>query len=355
ACYSPGNKPAPTTLESFAKSIAFDNEDNLYIATVSGNVFRHDGQSLSRLISKGTAGLDIAEGVRYSQGTVYVHNKRYETAQLSYVDEILRFTTDGEFIGMLVNETDIKAKNFINVSANAEAQIFSLTDADTARILRINRDKLNLSDFDLASDPEFNQLLDQLMGLTDSTSTDQALPAPEETDTMILIQEHLGEDVITEIQNTDAQTTDTATNGLTALFATPTGLTTDNSDGLYVSFFHGIYKFTTHGNFIRTVIKMGEHGFEMTNKMAVDPYGNLVVANIIATEESTTINFLKFDADGNYQGVFIPTGAGGLTNRVHDIAFDHAGNFYVVDMIKGVYKFDATGQFDSLLVKTYDR
>ena len=356
ACYQQGNKPAPTTLNSFAKGIAFDNDDNLYIATVSGNIFRHDGDKLHNIIAKGTAGLDLAESVRYAQGTLYIHNKRYAGPEQGYVDEILLFNTDGEFIDQLVTETDIQGKNFIDISVNATAQLFSLTDANTARIFRINQNKFDLSKFDLASEPEFTDLLNQYAGLAEAVNPQQTeSPVATDTDTVVLIQQHLGEENTSQIDNLDIGIVETSVNTLPALFFTPTGITTDTVDNIYVSFLQGVYKFTANGRFIKPIVNMDEHGFNMTNKMTVDPYGNLVVANMLITEESTQLNFLKFDADGNYLGVFIPAGAGGIGNSIQDIAFDSAGNFYIVDMLKGVYKFDSSGQFDSLLLKTYER
>lgn len=357
ACYDPDNKPATTTLDSFPKGIAFDNEDNLYIATVTGNIFRIDGQQqqLSKLLVRGDHGLDLAENIRYSQNKLFIHNKRYAGKNVGYIDEVLLFSTEGEFIDELITEKDIDGTNFTGISVNRHAQLYSLTDAKTAKLIRINLDKLNLVKIDFA----ISRLSTEFATQTDNLlSTNLADINTNLTEIKSALNDFTQEDIVTEedvaqlsesINNINVD----EINYLTSLLVSPNGITTDKMNNIYVSFIHSILKFDMNGNYLNNITPTSNKKQIFTNKMAVDPYGNLVIKNLSSVNNTTQISFTKYDPDGHYLGVFIPPEAIDQNASIQDIAFDSAGNFYLVDTLKGIYKFNSSGQFVSIIVKPF--
>lgn len=337
ACYDSDNKPAPRTLNSFPSAITFDSEDNLYIATVSGNIFRYADQQLSKLIPRANHGLDFASSIRYSQNHLYIHNKRYAGTERGYVDEILLYSSNGRFIDHLINEDEVQANTFSAIDVNRHGQIYSICDAAVEKIFRINRDKYGLEKFNISPgllttfQPDPGQV-------TEETANPDALVAVEDANKLMALLAEQPPEVSKQLES---------------ILTTPRGIVTDQANNLYVSFTAGIITLDLHTGTITSVAKANQAGFGISIKMAIDPYGNLVVLNRYYENGIPHTNVLKFTPHEPDPHVFIPTGVIAENNSIKDMTFDSAGNLYIVDNLQGIAKFDQTGQFVDIIVKPF--
>lgn len=399
------------TLGSYPKSITFDNEDNAYIATVSGRIARYDGQQLTKFISRGTHGLDFAEEIRFANGILYIHNKRYVDRKTGYVDEVLQFSTEGEYIDNLISQDDVNTTMLDNIDVNSTGQLYSITNKPN--IIRVNYDKQGLIGFEpsILITLDIQRILDALKSLVDFDipdksitladildKTDLATTGDENTEITISQDEILdtlnsiedpviGNEIIDisaiidtldiEDQSYDLPTitdetysTSNISNDLDKvkesvnILSLPdfkltlvnllglANITTDMSENIYISCLFGVFRFDRDGHYLDTVAMLNDHDIKIIHSLAVDPYNNLVIASY-DPRDTSSMQYLKFDQDGKYNGKFISPHEAGMGVSIHDIAFDSAGNFYVVDIINGVYKFDQTGQFEKIIARPH--
>ena len=319
---------------SFITSITFDNEDNLYIATVSGKILRYDGRHLTEIISGPPHGLGIAKTIRFAQNHLYIHYKHYINKDTGYSDDMMLFSVGGEYIEQLFSRNVVA--HLLHSSATTEGQVLIsdtavnhfgqlYTLAKPTALLRINYDKQNLiriaPQIDKAVIEENKEYLSQVYNLDLSNYTDL-----EETQGL-------------------PELPDFYLDGLTSI-------ATDAQNNIYIGCILGVFKFDTEGNYLKSIAVAGKYNLMFPHSLAIDPSGNIIIANYYQISPAR-MEFIKFDANGNYMGIFIPAGTAGLGIRVDDMMFDHAGNLYIVDTIKGIYKFDSTGQFTKIIIKPF--
>jgi tripartite motif-containing protein 71 len=134
---------------------------------------------------------------------------------------------------------------------------------------------------------------------------------------------------------------------------------TDASGNVWVTSpdFYTMQEFDSSGKFV-TMVCMADIGVAncpVTTPFSVQPQGigidasgNIYVSNV---DPFTGYNVIKFDKTGTYKATIGSTGSGnGQFNPSDGIAFDSAGNMYVVD--SGNYrveKFDSQGNYVSTL------
>jgi len=132
---------------------------------------------------------------------------------------------------------------------------------------------------------------------------------------------------------------------------------TDASGNLWVTSpnFYSMQEFDSSGNFLRMVCManigvancpMATAQQELPTDIALDAKGNVYVAtDPFFSGAPNTI--LKFDGNGNYvTSIGSPGGQNGQFSSPKGIAFDAAGNMYVVDSGGGrVEKFDGQGNY----------
>ena len=321
-------------LNSFITSIAVDNDNRLYIATVSGKIMRYDGHYLTEIIPGHPLGFGLARSIRFAQNNLYIHYKRYIDKDAGYTDEMLLFSADGEYIEQLFSKREVAdlVKNntkgdehvlLADIAANNLGQLYTLTKPTA--LLRINYDKQNL--VRIEPDISANLIIENEEYLAEISGIDLSKVADLE-----------------EIQD------------LPELPAIPldglTSIAIDSQNNIYIGSLFGVFKFDAKGQYLKTIVLLGEHTLDFPTSLAIDPAGNIIIANFHKTIPAS-MDFIKLDANGNNMGVFIPAGTAGLGLRVDDMLFDHAGNFYIVDTIQGIFKFDSAGQFIDIIIKPF--
>ena len=324
-----------TSPNSFITSITFDHDDNLYIATVSGKILRYDGHQLTEIISRPPYGSGIAKTIRFAQNHLYIHYKHYLNKDAGYSDDMVLFSAEGDYIERLFSKNVVA--NLLNSSPATEGdvlisdatvnyfgQLYTLTKPTA--LLRINYDRQNL--IRIAPQIDRTVIEENREYLSEFYNVDELL---EQT-----IPEEIGD--LPELP-------DFYLDGLT-------GIATDAQNNIYISCILGIFKFDAEGNYLKTIALVGKNNLVFPHSLALDPSGNIIVANYYQITPAR-MEFIKFDPNGNHMGVFIPAGTAGLGIRVDDMMFDHAGNLYIVDTIKGVYQFDSTGQFTKIIIKPF--
>jgi hypothetical protein len=364
ACLHDKEDTTMHSLGSFPKSIAIDNNDNLYIATVKGQVIRYDGQSLSRIIDRGSHGMDFAEKIRYSQGRLYIHNRRYSEAQQTYINEVLLFDTDGSYISHLLEQSDANTKQLGDIVANQVGQLYSITNLQD--VLRINYDRqklvtitpmINIDSLSSAIKDVLTQLDYDIASLTDSTNSliqDNVDNLSSNGLDISSLDSQLSNLSVTDLAD-NIDTVQEVSNAITISLPLLglSDITIDQSNNVYMSCLLGVFKFDGDGNFIKSITTTNEHGIAIPHSLAADPYGNMIVAGY-HPDDAYNMQFVKFDRDGNYVDKFIKDDVRGIFTSIQDIAFDSAGNFYVVDFLKGIHKFNPNGQFEKIIAKPFD-
>ena len=122
----------------------------------------------------------------------------------------------------------------------------------------------------------------------------------------------------------------------------PAGITTDDTDNIYVSSEHKLQKFTTSGELIKCIGKKGRKEGEFDDPCGVTLYDNQVY---VCDHDNHRIQV--FDLDLNFVRSIGSHGKGrGEFNRPFDIKFDTAGNMYVAEWENGrVQVLNTSGQF----------
>lgn len=362
ACFSDNNKSAMTSLGSFPKSIAFDHEGNAYIATVSGNIIRHDGQQLVTLIQRGDHGLDFAEKIRFSQDKLYIHNKRYTGTEGGYVNEILLYSVEGDYLDHLLSPADIKSKQLTDMVVNEFGQLYSITNIQD--VLRINFDKQNLINITPLINIDVLQQgsIDALKQISDLNIADvdpgnffNTSDTEQNSDTTLTNEANTQDPPVTTLG--DYLQLDPQEFGELAEITLPlsglSNITVDIANNVYLSGLLGVFMFDPDGNYIKTITIADENTVTLTHSLTADPYGNIIVVSY-DPNRAYDMQFNKFDRNGNYVGKFLVGNTNDMWSSIQDISFDQAGNFYVVDFVRGVYKFNSQGKFEKTIARPFD-
>ena len=360
ACFNDKHSPGLTSLGSFPKSITFDNEDNAYIATVNGSILRHDGAQLTRILERGNHGLDFAEKIRFAQGRLYIHNRRYSGADKGYINEVLLFSTNGEYIDRLISDDDSHDSLLNGIVVNHSGQLYSI--ADIHDVLRINYDKQNLIRITplINIDNLTQDIADKINANSDlqvSTSNPDVLTAdtPQTPNTAEPLVASAELNTLTlDLTLTEQQTTPLAGDpiSITLPLLGLNNLTVDRSDNIYMSGLLGVFMFDRDGNYIKTLTASDENNWKITHSLTTDPYGNIITATY-DPENAYDMSFSKFHPDGSYAGKLLAGDMRDMWTSIQDICFDSAGNFYVVDFLKGILKFNQAGQFDKVVARPH--
>ena len=122
----------------------------------------------------------------------------------------------------------------------------------------------------------------------------------------------------------------------------PAGVAVDDMDNIYVSSQHKLQKFTSSGELIKCIGRRGSKEAEFD-----DPRGVTIHSNQVYVCDGDSHRIQVFDLDLNYIGSIGSRGRGrGELDRPYDIAFDTAGNMYVVEWGNDrVQVMDSSGQF----------
>lgn len=350
-----------TVLGSFPKSITFDNEGNAYIGTVNGQVIRYDGQTLTRIIDRGSHGMDYVEKIRFSQDRLYIHNKRYTGPAHGYTNEVLMFTPEGEYIDRLLKPSDIKTKQFEDIVVNHYGQLYSITNLQN--LLRVNFDKQDLINITplIRVDSLSQGIVDALNKLGVDTTGDSSSTTATSSDGQTATTTTTSDQTVTSqlsasLSDLLADATSTTADQTAAQITLPlfglSNITIDTADNVYLSCLLGVFKFDSDGNYIKTIATAEEYGISIPHILSADPYGNIIVAGY-PKDDAYDMRFIKFNRNGTYAGKLIKSDTRNMFTSIQDIIFDEAGNFYVVDFLKGIYKFDQTGHFDKIIARPF--
>jgi len=287
---------ATTTLNDIALGLTFDSLGNLYIATVSGNIIKLDGKNVSTFITKGVGGLAYDRHIRFSQGDFYIQNVLNVGTSSEQIDEVLLFNSTGTYIRKLLDEKDIGAYFFEDITVNAQGQLYV---------------------------------------------------APFTTSNNVVVRiDSNGQNLSTIIQS-----------GGGGVFV-PVSLAIDSNGNLYVGTPSGVSKFDGNGKFLGEIVQSGMNGFQYAANLSVDHNNNLYIGNIILGTDanSTRWNVLRFGSNGTFLGEFIKAGTAGLSAFPEDMGFDIQGRLYIADFlgaVNGIVRFDQSGNFDRIGVKNF--
>ena len=122
----------------------------------------------------------------------------------------------------------------------------------------------------------------------------------------------------------------------------PKGIATDDTDNIYVSSYHKLQKFTSSGELIKCVGKMGRKEGEFA-----DPRGVTLYDNQVYVCDSNNHRIQVFDLNLDFVRSIGSRGEGrGEFNAPHDVKFDTAWNMYVAEYGNNrVQVLDTSGQF----------
>ena len=122
----------------------------------------------------------------------------------------------------------------------------------------------------------------------------------------------------------------------------PAGVAVDDTDNIYVSSEHKLQKFTSSGELIKCIGRMGSKEAEFD-----DPRGVTIHSNQVYVCDGDNHRIQVFDLDLNYIRSIGSFGSGrGELDHPYDIAFDTAGNMCVVEWGNNrVQVMDSSGQF----------
>ena len=122
----------------------------------------------------------------------------------------------------------------------------------------------------------------------------------------------------------------------------PAGVAVDDTDNIYVSSKHKLQKFTSSGELIKCIGRRGRKEAEFN-----DPRGVTIHSNQVYVGDRDNHRIQVFDLDLNYIGSIGSHGRGrGELDHPLDVAFDTAGNMYVVEWGNDrVQVMDSSGQF----------
>ena len=122
----------------------------------------------------------------------------------------------------------------------------------------------------------------------------------------------------------------------------PAGIAMDDMDGIYVSSYHKLQKFTSSGELIKYVGRVGRKEGEFD-----DPRGVTLYDNQVYVSDSNNHRIQVFDLDLNFFRSIGSHGIGrGEFNAPHDVKFDTAGNMYIGDSgNRRVQVMDSSGHF----------
>ena len=128
----------------------------------------------------------------------------------------------------------------------------------------------------------------------------------------------------------------------------PAGVTTDDTDNIYVSSEHKLQKFTSSGELIKCIGREGSKEGEFN-----DPRGVTVYDNQVYVCDRDNHRIQVFDLDLNFVQSIGSHGKGrGEFGAPHDVQFDTAGNMYVAELGNGrVQVMDTSGQF----IRSFDQ
>ena len=122
----------------------------------------------------------------------------------------------------------------------------------------------------------------------------------------------------------------------------PAGIAIDDVDCIYVSSYHKLQKFTSSGELIKYVGRVGRKEGEFD-----DPRGVTLYDNQVYVSDSNNHRIQVFDLDLNFVRSIGSRGNGrGEFNAPHDVKFDTAGNMYIGDSgNRRVQVMDSSGHF----------
>ena len=122
----------------------------------------------------------------------------------------------------------------------------------------------------------------------------------------------------------------------------PAGITTDDTDTIYVSSQHKLQKFTSRGELIKCIGRRGSKEGEFG-----DPRGITLYDNLVYVCDNDNHRIQVFDLDLNFVRSIGSLGKGrGEFHAPFDVKFDTAGNMYVAEESNGrVQVMDTSGQF----------
>ena len=372
ACLNDGQSDGLTALGSYPKSIAFDHDDNAYIATVKGDIIRYDGQQLTRLITHGTHGLDFAEKIRFAQGKLYIHNKRYAGTEQGYLSEVLLFSVEGEYIDRLLSEDTAKTNQFNDIVVNHTGQLYSIINVE--QILRINYDKQDLIKFTPLINIEAltQKIIDVIQQYNDIAISDirldEIIPSSPVSEKIVSIAPESAQSDLAKqlfdlsklpppnIPTVAPQLNTPQTADMTRITLPLLGLskiTIDAADNIYLSCLLGVFLFDSNGHYLKSVVTVDDNDVTLVQGLAADPYGNMVIASYNPAD-AYHMQFRKVDRNGNATGPLLSDNTNRTWLSIQDITFDNAGNFFVVDLLQGIYKFDRDGQFEKIIARPFD-
>ncbi|NLX05350.1 MAG: hypothetical protein GXY33_09420 [Phycisphaerae bacterium] len=146
---------------------------------------------------------------------------------------------------------------------------------------------------------------------------------------------------------------------------TVTALAVDPNGNLYVADPSNIAKFDPDGNLIAVLAETGDHGLDYPREMTADSAGNLYVWNNVTTDDGTRSSILQFNPDGEFVAEALPLGAAdqaGLSNYPSDLLIGPNGQLLIVDLRGDVFEVTSNGQLETYLdypqndnAKTVDR